>query len=233
MPMQPAKTKLVFAVLFAALVLIGSQINFSKMLGADNQFFTLTQFFSPLAGGFLGALLGGLAILVAQGANLLLFGKSFDALTILRLLPLVFAAIYFGSVRKKIEKSDWIVLVCAAAIVLFVLHPVGREVWYFGLFWTIPILVKFFAPDKLLFKSLGATFTAHAAGGVIWIYTLNTNAELWNALIPVVAYERALFAVGIAGSYLVMNTILLRIEQFLPKKTVLLNPAYDLAKIFS
>lgn len=226
--------KIVFVLLFSALVLIGSQINFSKLLGADNQFFTLTQFFGPMAGGFLGAALGGLAVLLAQGANLLLFGKNIDVLTLLRVLPLVFAAIYFGSIAKKrLEKSDWIVLVCAAAIVLFVLHPVGRQVWYFSLFWTIPILIKLFAPEKLLFKSLGATFTAHAVGGVIWIYTLNTNAELWNGLIPIVAFERVLFAVGIAASYLVMNTLLLKIENRLPKKIVLLNPKYDLAKVFS
>ncbi len=232
--MKTVFAKFFFVVAFGALVLIGSQINFSQLVGAENQFFTLTQFFGPISGGFLGPLLGGLAVLLAQGANLVLFGKNFELLTLLRLLPLVFAAIYFGGVKKKeLLKSDWIVLVPLLAIILFVLHPVGREVWYFSLYWTIPILVRLFFAEKLFFKSLGATFTAHAVGGVIWIYTLNTATELWNGLIPVVAYERMLFALGITASYLVMNTLLLKIENRLPKKIIQLNPDYSLSRILS
>ena len=97
------------------------------------------------------------------------------------------------------------------AIAAFVLHPVGRQVWFYSLFWTIPVIIKLL-PQKysgnLLFKSLGATFTAHSVGTMAWIWTVPMTAEQWIMLIPVTAFERLLFALGIAGSYIIVNTVL-------------------------
>ena len=93
--------KIAFVLLFTALVLAGSQINFSRLVGADNQFFTLFQFFGPIPGAFLGPFVGAFAVLAAQLANIAVFGKTVSLIDALRLLPMVFAAIYFGSVKKK------------------------------------------------------------------------------------------------------------------------------------
>lgn len=200
---------LVFGVLFVLISLLGMNINFSGLVGAQNQFFTLFQFWGPVAGGFLGALFGSITVLVAQFANLLIFGKTLDFLTLLRLLPMLFAAYYFS--RNKISndwKSDYLsIAVPVVAILIFLSNPAGAGAWYFSLFWLIPIAVKFL-PDHLLLRSLGSTFTAHAVGGAIWVLTIPMTSAAWSALVPVVIYERLMFTMGIALSYIVFTNIL-------------------------
>ena len=56
---------IIFLLLFSVLSLIGMNINFSKLVGAENQFFTLFQFFGPIAGSFLGPIAGALSVLIA------------------------------------------------------------------------------------------------------------------------------------------------------------------------
>ena len=219
--------KIAFVLLFTALVLAGSQVNFSRLVGADNQFFTLFQFFGPIPGAFLGPFVGAFAVLAAQLANIAVFGKTVSLIDALRLLPMVFAAIYFGSVKKK----DWSLIVPVLAIAAFVANPVGGQVWFFALFWTIPLLMKFLFPERLFAKSLGATFTAHAVGGAIWAWTIPMTPAMWVALIPVVIFERTLFALGITASFIAMNTILARVEHLLPEGTIRVNPQYDLKRM--
>jgi hypothetical protein len=227
------KKRMIFIFIFFLLVLIGKKINFSPLVGAENQFFTLFQFFGPTAGAFLGPIVGVISVLFAQLADFLIVGKAWDLVNILRLLPMLFGAYYFGS-RKKIT-SAIIPLVCIA---LFILHPVGRQVWFFSLYWLIPIFAKILPenfPGKLLFRSLGATFTAHAVGGAIWIYTVPMQAGQWVSLIPIVAYERILFAIGIAVSYIVLNTVLdYVVEKWklrIPSKVLILDKRYTLSRL--
>ena len=203
--MDNLQKKILFFLLFFALVLIGQQVNFSPLLGVDNQFFTLFQFFGPIAGGFLGPLYGAIVVMFSQAADFFIVGKEATWLNLLRFLPMIFAAYYFGS------KKEYVALVPLAGIALFVLHPVGREVWFYSLFWLIPVLAAMWPEKmkgKLLFRSVGSTFTAHAVGGAIWIWTVPMTAEQWVSLIPIVAYERVLFALGIAGSYIMLSTVL-------------------------
>jgi hypothetical protein len=58
-------------------------------------------------------------------------------------------------------------------------------------------MILYFVPQKnIFFTSLGSTFTAHAVGSVIWLYTIPMTAGMWLALIPIVALERLCFATG-------------------------------------
>ncbi len=200
------KKRLVFVAIFTALVFIGNKINFSALVGAENQFFTLFQFFGPIAGGFLGSVFGVIAVLFAEIIDFFVSGKNPALLNILRLTPMLFAAYYFGSKKRNLS-----VIVPIIAIAAFVLHPVGRQVWFFSLFWTIPIIAKLL-PQKysgsVISKSLGATFTAHSVGGAIWVWTVPMTAAQWVALIPIVIYERTLFASGIAVSYIAFNALM-------------------------
>ncbi|MBI2137903.1 hypothetical protein HYU12_05330 [Candidatus Woesearchaeota archaeon] len=210
-----ASTKVFFAALFIALVFLSSKVNFSALVGKPNQFFTLFQFFGPVAGGILGPVVGSVVVFSSSAATFiinLLSGKaSFDLVTVLRLLPMVFAAWYFGTKKHRLSA-----VVPVAAIAMFLAHPVGRQVWFFPLiFWTIPVIAKFF-PNRLFLRSLGATFTAHAVGGAVWIWTVPMTPEAWTALIPVVIVERLLFASGIALSFVAANTLLHRIEAKVP-----------------
>jgi len=199
------KKRVIFIAIFTVLVLIGKQINFSPLVGADNQFFTLFQFFGPIAGGFLGSVFGVIAVLIAELINFFIVGKETTLLNLLRLTPMLFAAYYFGTKKKNLS-----ILVPIIAIIAFVLHPTGREVWFFTLFWTIPIIGKLLPKkysNSIISKSLGATFTAHAVGGAFWIWTVPMAAGQWVALIPIVIYERLLFAAGIAISYVAFNAL--------------------------
>ena len=240
-----------FLIIFAVLVFIGDRINFSRLVGAENQFFTLFQFFGPVAGAFLGPVVGVLSVLIAEVASKLYTNASWNLVTILRLAPMLFAAWYFGTKKDKISY-----LVPVLAIIAFIAHPVGRQVWYFSLFWTIPFALKI-VPEKysrysvtgiiavmgvIMFllnpalrtmapiagfaailalsfrfsgissKSLGATFTAHAVGGAMWNYIVPMTPAMWIALIPIVIFERIIFASGIAASFTALNTLLDRLD---------------------
>lgn len=245
----------VFLIIFSGLVLIGSKINFSPVIGAENQFFTLFQFFGPIAGGFLGAIFGPLAVLVAETTDFLLTGKAFSPVNLLRLLPMIGAAWYFStfckSSRKKSKSNNdkqnnknpndksskkqifFSTIIPILAITAFIAHPVGRQAWFFSLFWLIPIIAHWL-PGRLLSRSFGATFTAHAIGSALWIWTVPMPVEAWIALIPTVIMERGLFAIGISVSYVVMNTVLDKlpssIRSIIPEKFVYIDKRYVLLK---
>ena len=218
----------IFLLIFSILVFIGDRINFSRLVGAENQFFTLFQFFGPVAGAFLGPVVGVMSVLIAEVASKIVNHATFDLVTILRLTPMLFAAWYFGTKKDKLS-----FLVPIAAIVLFVAHPVGRQVWYFSLFWVMPIIIKLLPKkygDRIFLRSLGATFTAHAVGGAMWNYIVPMTKQAWVALIPVVVYERLLFAVGIAVSFVVINTLLDKLDSKTKSEYVNVDKRYVLLK---
>ncbi len=95
------------------------------------------------------------------------------------------------------------------------------------LFYKSKIYIFWF--KNLFLNSLGATFTAHAVGSVIYLYAFGLTPAIWLALIPVVFLERGFFAVGIFASYLAMNTVLSKIsalEKF-ANKDYLINSKFN------
>ncbi len=217
-----------FLIIFAILVFIGDGINFSKLVGAENQFFTLFQFFGPVAGAFLGPVVGVLSVLIAEVSSYLILGKAFTLVNALRLLPMLFAAWYFGTKKDKLS-----FLVPAAAIILFIAHPVGRQVWFFSLFWSIPLIIKLLPKkysEKVFLRSLGATFTAHAVGGAMWNYIVPMTSGAWIALIPIVIYERLMFAIGIAISFVLLNTLLDKLDSKTKSEYINVDRRYVLFK---
>lgn len=167
------KKGLLFLVIFSILVFIADKINFSKLFGAENQFFTLFQFFGPIAGAFLGPFVGVLSVLIAEIASKIVNHAAWNWVTALRLLPMLFAAWYFGTKKEKIS-----LFVPIAAIILFVAHPVGRQVWYFSLFWTIPLILEF-APQKY---SKYAVSSIVGLMGIIMMLTSTAFREAWFML---------------------------------------------------
>jgi hypothetical protein len=218
---ESLRKKLIAFFLFTLMVLIGYQINFSQILGGGEvkQYFTFFQFFGPITAGFLGPVIGAGAVLFAEVIRLISLG-NIEWISFLRLFPMVFAAIYFGS--KKFNASAFISIICMA---LFVLHPIGGQVWFYSLYWLIPVIAMFFK-ERLFFKSLGATFTAHSIGSIIWLYSFPSEPSLWLSLIPVVAIERGLFALGITFSYIAFTTVL-------SKATDLVSVKIDSKYVFS
>lgn len=174
----------------------------SKLAGSKVKF-TIYDAFAPVAGSFIGTMPGLIAVFFMQFFNFLVHGAQIDDVgTIIRFFPMLFAVLYFSK-KGKIN-----LIVPALASAAFIAHPIGRTVWYFTLFWTIPIIAYFLQDRFLLARALGATFTAHAVGGALWIWVFALPAQVWNSLIPVVIAERLLFALGISGSFILVNNFL-------------------------
>ena len=133
-----------------------------------------------------------------------------------------------GKRKEKIR-----ILVLVLAIVAFIAHPVGRQIWYFSLFWTIPIIIKLLPKkygEKVFLRSLGATFTAHAVGGAMWNYIVPMTPAAWILLIPMVIFERVLFASGITVSFIGLNTLLDRLDSKTKSEYVNVDKKYVLSE---
>jgi hypothetical protein len=201
------KRNLLFIAIFAVVGFIALQIPVAQLAGSKVKF-TVYDAFAPVAGSFIGSIPGIIAVFLMQFSNFLVHGAHIeDAGTVIRFFPMLFAVLYFA------KKGMFNVFIPAVAIIAFVVHPIGRDVWYFSLFWIIPI-VAYFLRDRFLFaRALGSTFTAHAVGGALWIWTFSLPASVWNSLIPVVAAERLLFALGITVSFVLVNNLLCLLEE--------------------
>ncbi|MBU1166157.1 hypothetical protein KKF81_04350 [Candidatus Micrarchaeota archaeon] len=194
--------KFAFLLIFSALGLLLYQFNFSKIVGVgENAAFTGFQFIGPIGGAMLGPVYGAVSVLAVEVSNFFILGKELTILNFVRLFPMVLAAIYFGSKKREIA---YIPLIC---MLLFWMHPNGAASWYYALYWLIPLAATFYK-QNLFVRSLGTTFTAHAIGSTAFLYAFNLPAEVWIALIPVVAMERLAFASGITISYYAINSVL-------------------------
>lgn len=213
--------QILFIILFTVVGLILLQIPFTAIVGSK-QNFSFFDFMASSSGGFLGGIWGGLSVLLVKFIDIIIHKKNLDLTTIIRLFPLVFAALYFGTKSKKIA------IIPALCIILFILHPEGRKAWFFSLYWLIPIVAIFFK-NRLILNSLGSTFTAHAIGSTAFLYAFNLKAAIWIGLIPVVFMERMVMACGIWVFYLVANTVLNNLAKRVNLKELKLNPNCQLA----
>lgn len=198
------RSKILFLLTFILLGFIALRIPFTQLVGSNVKF-TLFDFFAPTAGAFLGTGLGVIAVFTMQAVNLLVNGVDKGA--VIRLFPILFAVVFFSLSAKK-KTNRLILAVPLASMIIFNLHPIGRSVWFYSLYWLIPILMWPLSAKSLAARALGSTFTAHAVGGAAWIWAFNLPAPIWISLIPVVALERGIFALGICASYLVFNNLL-------------------------
>jgi len=202
------KRKILFAIIFTILGLLAFQVSIDKIIGSD-QNFTLFEFLGPIGGMFLGPVLGALSAFAVNILNVTIFHKSLDFLTVALFLPPMLAAAYFGLKQKATA------IIFPVCIILFLLNPIGRQAFLYPLIWLIPFVATFFK-KRLIFNSLGATFTAHAVGSVTFLYMFGLTPAIWMALIPVVFIERGLFTIGIWTSCLVFNTVLDKLTNLKP-----------------
>jgi hypothetical protein len=194
------KQKIYFVIIFTVLSLLAFQVPISKIIGSS-QSFTLFELIAPIGGMFLGPLFGAVSAFFVRAIDIFYKHQSLDLLTVIRFLPAMLAAVYFG---WKSKKSAIIFPIC---IILFLLNPIGRQAWLYSMIWLIPFVATL-GKKRLILNSLGATMTAHAVGSTIFLYTFGLTPAIWLGLIPVVFVERGIFTVGIWGSYLGMNWLL-------------------------
>src|SRR3989344_8171026 len=137
--MTTTQKKLFFLILFTIVGFISLQIPFNKLAGS-NVSFTLFDFYGPIAGAFLGPVFGVISVLTVELANVVIKQTPLTTGAIIRLFPMLFAVYYFGVFSKKKTNEKVILAVPLLAMLFFIIHPVGRTVWYYSLFWLIPLL---------------------------------------------------------------------------------------------
>ena len=156
------KRKILFSIIFIILGLAAFQISIDRIVGSA-QNFTLFELIGPIGGMFLGPVLGAVSAFVVYGLNIILFHRSLNLLTLALFLPPMLAATYFGL------KQKWTAIIFPICIALFILNPIGRQAWMYSLIWLIPFFATF-GKKRLVLNSLGATFTAHAVGTIIFLF---------------------------------------------------------------
>lgn len=196
------KDKILLTVIFVVLGFVALQIPINNLAGSNVKF-TIFDLFAPVSGAFLGTEFGILAVFAMQIVNIAFHGFSgFETGTLIRLFPILFGVWFFAKREKNI------LIFPLVAIILFNLNPIGRSVWYYSLFWTIPFLVFPIVKKSLVARSLVTTFISHSVGGAIWIWSFHLSAAVWKGLIPVVALERSLMTLGMCATFLLLNNIL-------------------------
>jgi hypothetical protein len=213
--------KLAFLALFTIISLAAYQLKFSTILGVPSQNFNFFQFVGPIGAGIFNTGLGVVSVLFVEVLNFLISGSALDPITLVRFTPMMFAAFYFGS---KSKSRVVVPLVCMG---LFILNPIGRQAWYYSLYWLIPVAAALWK-EKLFLRSLGATFTAHAIGSVAFLYAFSIPADVWATLVPITAFERLCFAIGISISYVAVNTMLNSISSRVDLRALRIDPRYAL-----
>jgi hypothetical protein len=203
-----SKKQILFSIIFTILGLAAFQISVNHIIGST-QSFTLFELLGPTGGMFLGPILGAVSVFFVRALNIIVSHQSLDFLTVIRFLPAVLAAVYFGLNQKKTA------IIFPICIALFLLNPIGRGAWLYSMIWLIPFVATFFK-KRLILNSLGATFTAHAVGSVIFLYSFGLTPAIWMALIPIVFIERGFFTLGIWTSCLVFNTVLDKLTNLKP-----------------
>jgi len=171
------------------------KINF--IVGSQLAHFSAVSIVTPLVGLFSGVA-GCWVLLLIKMALRLLYSPlgSFQILAFY--VPGLCASLYLASSHIMVRLI--LPIVC---MILFIIHPVGYASFAYALYWLIPIVLYFMRKKSFFLQALGSTFTAHAVGSVIWLYTVPMSSVLWLGLIPIVIVERLLFASGITITYMV------------------------------
>jgi hypothetical protein len=168
--------------------IVARSLKLSFILGSKAAFFSLNQALAPSIGFFAQPLVALCVYLLRACSALLFFGISpFSALVYH--IPSFCAALYLSSSNKSFK-----VLLPLLCMVTFVMHPIGSQAWVYALYWLIPASIALIPVQSIYMQALGSTFTAHAVGSVLWLFTHNLTIDQWQALTHVVWAERLLFA---------------------------------------
>ena len=200
--------KIFFTVLFAALFIVLSKTRMFPILGTEFNF-SMGVMFGPALGGLLGTPLGIASILLSQGIGTIIgLYEVKDMLSLLVFFPILAGSVYFARSLRGDVRTLAIPVACFAG---FLLHPIGRQVWFYSLFWLIPVATITFREriDSLVkhpvartyTHSLGTAFVDHSVGSVVYLWFLSIPAEFWIAAMPITIAERLIIALGITFSF--------------------------------
>lgn len=179
-------TKKIAATVSFCLATLVAFIPFNYIVGSKFAWFSCATFAIPALGSQ-----SSLVYVIFYIFTKALCGYKLSFLFLLRKLPVVCAAI---ALRQRHVTTS--VIVPLVAMMLFCIHPVGSQAFFYSWYWFIPMVLYWLAQDSLIARALSASFVAHATGSVVWLYAGAISAQTWQALIPLVAVERFLIAAG-------------------------------------
>lgn len=215
--MRPIK-KRISDLLYSFFLEITKICKFSYIIGSKTTFFSFTQILFPLSGLFSGVISSSF-IFCIRTLILLISSKLPLHLISVYHIPTFCGAVYLGTNNKFIK-----IVIPAICMFLFITDPIGKQAFLFSFYWFIPIIIALFPNSSIFIQTIGSTFTTHAVGSIIWLYTKNLDALTWNSLISVVWAERLIFAIAMTGVYYtiqfitsklkIMNEIKLKITSY-------------------
>jgi hypothetical protein len=165
---------------------LASLIKLNFIVGSQAAFFSGSSVAMPLIGAFGGSVITSCVAFI-YAFKYFFFTPSLNFLAYH--IPGLFAAGYWYT-------DHWLIraFLPLACMVAFIAHPVGGAAYAYSFYWLLPVVLFVVKPQGIFWSALGSTFIAHAVGSVIWLYTVPMAPQAWLALIPVVAFERLLFA---------------------------------------
>jgi len=172
---------------------VSGLIKIAPIVGSHSSFFSLTDALMPLT-GVVGIGMGVFAVLMRTG--LTFFKISVFIMPLVYHLPGFFASASWAYPNFFMKVG--VPLLC---MILFIVHPFGFYAAPYVLYWLIPIAIYFFGNKTIFLQALSATFIAHAVGSVIWLYVKSLPTVVWIGLIPVVIFERLLYAALMTAVY--------------------------------
>lgn len=190
------------ASLYAGICKLAGFAKISFIFGSKTLFFSGAQCISPLIGYYYRASAVCMLFALRTLAHCLLAGMS--GLLLQLHIPTFCAGLYSAFCRPGKSESYAarvaMALVMLSCIVLFVLHPVGNGAFLYALPWLVPLFNVLITHRSIFIHALATTYSAHAVGSVIWLYSVGPDTpEAWLALIPVACMERILFACGMTA----------------------------------
>lgn len=192
---------------YGAIFKISSVAKISFLVGSQMIWFSGVNSILPLSGAFGGILGAGLVFLVRQLVHLVCF-KTVSLSFLAFCIPGFCASLYWASNHFLIR-----LLLPIVCMTLFIAHPVGGQAFFYSFYWLVPVVLYCIPHRSLFLTALGSTFIAHAVGSVIWCYTVPMTAGMWMGLLPIVALERTLFALGMVLAYQIMAFIFRMIDE--------------------
>lgn len=180
---------------YAAIFKFSQLIKVSFLFGSQAIWFSGINSVLPLSGAFGGSLGASLVFVVRQLLHFFFF-RTISLKFLVFGIPGFFASLYWSTNHIAVR-----LLLPLACMILFIVHPIGGQAFFYSFYWLIPVVLYFFPKKSLFLTALGSTFIAHAVGSVIWCYTVPMTATMWIALMPIVALERILFALGMVAAH--------------------------------
>ena len=187
--------KYLYAFLYSWIIKFSTFLKISYLVGSQAIFLSASSFVTPLSGAFGGIFGASIIFFIRIFTHLLLF-KTISLSFLSLCIPGFCASLYWATKNSIIRL--FLPIIC---ILLFIAHPVGHHVALYAAYWLIPVIIYFMSHQSLFLTALGSTFTAHAVGSIIWLYTTPMTPTMIMSLIPIVACERLLFATGMVVFY--------------------------------